>query len=174
MKTRTYYILNILKIAALLSFALISLYTFLFSVLFIGGLIDSNFINIGYSENLLVDIRTHYIWEYLKMGILIISQYALYTYIWYITSNVLRSVNLSQPFTLKVAKTMEKISITLLFIWIISYTGDKVILHYKEEFLKFFFSTTEFKYLFSAGIMYIFSQIFKRGVEIQTENDLTV
>lgn len=69
---------------------------------------------------------------------------------------------------------MEKISYILFGICVLSsihnihlnYLSGKISIPLKD------WDTGEF--LFMAGLVFIFSQIFKRGVAIQKENDLTV
>jgi TRAP-type mannitol/chloroaromatic compound transport system permease small subunit len=87
---------------------------------------------------------------------------------------ILQKVKLVNPFTLQVTTLIGKISFILVLTsllaalinfharWIFNETGIR---EAKPD---------AFGYIFVAGLVFVIAQIFKRGVEIQTENDLTV
>jgi hypothetical protein len=64
----------------------------------------------------------------------------------------------------------------LLGVWIVSSIFWKISLYYLSKSTGLQLPTTNSgdEYLFITGIIYIISQIFKRGIEIQEENQLTV
>jgi hypothetical protein len=64
----------------------------------------------------------------------------------------------------------------LLGVWIVSSIFWKTYIHYLSEAtgIKLPTNNTGDEYLFMAGMIYIISQVFKRGIEIQEENNLTV
>ena len=104
-----------------------------------------------------------------------ISVTALKSYIWFKVIDLISKLNLDSPFTTIVAKKLEKISYILLEIAILCIIG-KGYMDYISKNISMNISG-DFRpqeYLFMAGIVYIISQIFKRGVEIQAENELTV
>lgn len=87
---------------------------------------------------------------------------------------VLTRINLKTPFTMTVARSLARISYLLLSIAVIA-----VVFNANSEWLmkhqNIPVEKTAFEpFLFSAGLIYIISQIFKRGVELQSENELTV
>ena len=75
---------------------------------------------------------------------------------------------------MEVAKKLEKIAYTLLLVWvaILLYNGQLKWLSKDVTGLQEMNLSTDF--IFYAGLVFIVSQIFKKGVEIQTENELTV
>ncbi|GAB3176802.1 hypothetical protein GCM10027291_39530 [Telluribacter humicola] len=94
-------------------------------------------------------------------------------------------MNLSSPFTITVANKLLAISYVLLSIWIISFI-NKSFNHYLnkrmpevvnamgeigKDLITFNINGA---YLLAAGIVYIIAQVFRRGVELQQENELTI
>ncbi|RAJ05467.1 Protein of unknown function (DUF2975) [Chitinophaga skermanii] len=114
-------------------------------------------------------------WYYIGMISLLIGYSIFKAHIAYMMIKVLESVKLESPFTKKIVKLLEGISYTFLTIAIIvavyNGTGEWMFKHAgindKPQL------PTE-QFLVLAGLVFILSQIFKRGVEIQAENDLTV
>ncbi len=85
---------------------------------------------------------------------------------------------MENPFTMEVARSLEKISYILLNIWILGFIAstfsfwltnqNEILPNSLQEALG------SKGFLFMAGLLFIVSQIFKRGVELQSENELTV
>jgi hypothetical protein len=120
------------------------------------------------------NLRQYDFWHYtgiisLKASILIVEAYTAYLVI-----KVLSSIKMTSPFTMEVAKKLEKIAYTLLLVWvaILLYNGQLKWLSKDVTGLQEMNLSTDF--IFYAGLVFIVSQIFKKGVEIQTENELTV
>jgi hypothetical protein len=174
LKTRTQQILMVMRILAW--------------VAFIGYMIEAGTILLSYgmsclnpeaSRNLyqglnLYNLRQFNFWHYTLTVSFVVSISIMKSYVWYLVIKALSKISLSNPFKTEVAKTLEKISYVLFGTWLVGMlssghtswlmklTGE---LHGKwvsEEFI------------FMAGLVFVISQIFKRGVEIQSENDLTV
>ena len=110
---------------------------------------------------------------YLMSFVIVIA--ALKATVWYWLFDLLLKLKLKSPFSLDVANRLERISYVLLGVWIISFTG--------KAYVKWLSKTSGVhlvdagigdEYLFISGVVYIISQIFKRGIEIQEENQLTV
>lgn len=78
------------------------------------------------------------------------------------------------PFKMEVAHTLERISYVLFGTWVVGKVGNA----YTGWLLKItgelFGSWVSGEFVLMAGLVYIISQVFKRGVEIQNENELTV
>jgi hypothetical protein len=95
--------------------------------------------------------------------------------VWYSIILVLSGLNLKNPFSKNVAKILENISIQLLGIWVVTVVGEQSIRWIaKNSGLDIGTLPAEHEYLFFAGIIYVISQVFKRGIELQEENELTV
>jgi magnesium-transporting ATPase (P-type) len=89
--------------------------------------------------------------------------------------SLLSKLNIRSPFTFDVTRKLEKLAYALLSVWVIALIGRI----YTEWFSKRFGETLEVidpheGFLFAAGIVYITSQLFKRGIEIQEENLQTI
>jgi hypothetical protein len=90
-----------------------------------------------------------------------------------------KKLNMSQPFSREVGHFIFKISYLALSIGLFSWWGVK----YTEWFVKQGVKMPDIEYLrlggadvwlFMGVILFVIAQIFKRGIEIQTENELTV
>ncbi|CAM4209140.1 DUF2975 domain-containing protein [Aquirufa beregesia] len=95
---------------------------------------------------------------------------ALKAYVAHLVIKVLSKINLKSPFDMEVALQMEKISIMILYLWLIS-LGARI---YQEILDLPNMDWNGGEALFLSGLIFLFAQIFKKGVEIQAENDLTV
>jgi len=94
-------------------------------------------------------------------------------YIAFQLTELLRDFNLASPFNDQVVKLMEKICIAIIFVWFI------VLLH--NIHLKILEKTVglESNYLETGsliwlGMVYVLAQIFRRGIEIQSDNEYTI
>ena len=96
-------------------------------------------------------------------------------YIWYYIFDFLNKLSLKNPFTVEIAAKVQKISYFLFELWVVAVIGNEFIRFVsKESGINLVNHFNHGEYFFMAGIVYIISQIFKRGVEIQEENELTV
>jgi len=107
---------------------------------------------------------------------LIIAASALKAIIWYVVFKLLLKLKLQTPFTMEVEKKLERIAFLLLGVWLVGSEFWKVYIYYlsKETGIQLPTNSSGDEYFFMALIVYIISQIFKRGIEIQEENQLTV
>ncbi len=120
-------------------------------------------------------LKDHGLWYYILAMSLVISISALQIYVWYCVIQLLSKLNLRNPFSMEVANNLKDISYGLLSIWLVSVVG-KIYIEWTAK------ATGETQtgigvadeFFFIAGIVYIIAQVFKRGIEIQEENQLTV
>jgi Protein of unknown function (DUF2975) len=115
---------------------------------------------------------------YAGMVILIVLIWWLKAFMLYWLIKIFRKVNHVNPFTKEVATLIQNISLTTLAISLFMLTANVysnwlskkgVVLNNLHEYIE-----GGAGFLFMAGIIYFIAQVFKRGVEIQSENDLTV
>ncbi|MGB4844296.1 MAG: DUF2975 domain-containing protein [Ferruginibacter sp.] len=113
-------------------------------------------------------------WHYtgivsLKAAIFIVQAYTAFLVI-----KVLSTIKMTNPFTMDVAKRLEKIAYTLILAWvaILIYNGQLKWLSKDVAGLQEQSISSEL--IIYAGLVFVIAQIFKKGVEIQTENELTV
>lgn len=99
--------------------------------------------------------------------------YITQAYIAFLMTRLLSGLNISRPFSADVVKLMQQISYSILFVWIVVmvYNIHVAILEKSYGIVATYISGDS---IFLAGIVYVLSQMFKRGVEIQSENELTV
>jgi len=127
-------------------------------------------------DQTLFSIREHSTTYYVYAMCLNIAVSVLKALVWFLVFDLLSKLKLQTPFSKEVAIKLERIAYLLLGVWIVSSAFWKIYIYYLAQDTGIHLPTANIgdEYLFVAGIIYIISQIFKRGIEIQEENDLTV
>ena len=177
MKTKTEIILIVLKYLALLGGIGFSIEC--------GAELTSlvvSFVNPGWAKNVYKFnpdwflIRERNAWFYIFGMSIVIFTSALKATVWYQIFYLLEKFQLQSPFSMKVTNKLELIAILLLGVWVLMGIIGKIFAWYliQDTSLSFPNYETGGDYFFIAGIVYIISQIFKRGIEMQEENQLTV
>ncbi len=143
----------------------------------------SLFINPVGAENLymglnLSSLYAYNIEYYVNVMSLIIFLSGLKAYVIYLVIKIFLKINFVQPFSADVSLLISRISHVALGIGILTLIANSyckwlmkrtVTLPSLQDYLG---SGSEF--LLLAGIIFIIAQVFKRGIEIQSENELTV
>ncbi len=117
-------------------------------------------------------------WVYFGLYGFILTISALKAYLFYVVIELLSKLDLEKPFNSSVSGHITKISYITLFVGIISYIARQTAMgltHYgfdTSPLSKFWTDSKAF--ILMAAVLYIIASIFKRGVELQNENDLTV
>lgn len=124
----------------------------------------------------LFSIRDQSISYYVIGMVLTILALAFKVLIWYTLFELLQKLKLQTPFTIDVERKLEKIAYLMFGVWLMSSIFWKIYAFYllQDTGIQLSVNTSGDEYLFLAGIVYIISQVFKRGIEIQEENQLTV
>lgn len=102
----------------------------------------------------------------------------LKAYLFYLVIVLVTKIDLLKPFNHFVSKQILQISYNTFAIGILSYIARqtaKYLLHhgYQIDMLNKFWADSQ-AFIIMAAIIYIIAIIFSKGVELQTENDLTV
>ena len=99
--------------------------------------------------------------------------FATEAYIAYLVAKLLGGLDLKKPFNMHVQKLMQKISYGILNLWIIAILHNSHVRYIakRHDFNMDLFSSD---FIFLAGVIFIFAQIVKRGIDIQSENELTI
>ena len=102
----------------------------------------------------------------------------LKAYLFYVVIRLLSKLNLSKPFNSFVSEQITQISYYTFSIGVLSYiarqTAKNLQHHgYVIDNLNEFWGDSQ-AFILMAAVIYVIATIFKKGVEIQTENDLTV
>ncbi len=98
--------------------------------------------------------------------------------LFYIVIMLMLKMDLSKPFSTFVARQISLISYFTLIIGLLSFIGRQLVkglMHhgFVPSNLTHFWADSE-AYILMGAVIYIIATIFKKGVEIQNENDLTV
>ena len=176
MKTRTEIILVVLKYLALLAAIGFSIECGTQIFYLVASYLTPDWAKNGNQmERVWYRIHEYSTWYYLCAMSITISISALKAWIWYLIFDLLLKLQLKSPFSMVVTKKLEKIAYRLLEVWFLISIVGKYLSQYLMKATGIQLPTSSGdEYFFIAGIVYIISQIFKRGVEMQEENQLTV
>ena len=119
-------------------------------------------------------IRQYDFWQYTGTVTMMVAIVLMEAYIAYLVTVVLSKIKMVKPFAPEVSKVLEKISTMMLFTWICAlfYNGHQAWLAKNIAGMQANYIPGEF--ILMAGVVFVLAQIFKKGVELQTENELTV
>ncbi len=98
--------------------------------------------------------------------------------LFYIVIRLMHKMNLSKPFNSFVARQISQISYYTLLIGLLSYIARQLaknLMHhgFVTDNLNQFWADSQ-AFILMGAVLYIIATIFKKGVDIQNENDLTV
>lgn len=176
MKIKTEQILTFLKIVAWLAFVGYSIKAGAQTVALVVGFIDPTLSEKLYEVNpLFLKLRQYNVQYFVNAMSLQVFLSATTAHIWYMAIRLLSKLNLKTPFSREVAKRLEKIAFEILGLWLVNIVAMAYLKRLEKatgELLGDFGIGDEF--LLVAAIVYIVSQIFKRGIELNEENELTV
>jgi hypothetical protein len=120
------------------------------------------------------ELRSISFWYYVQTVSFLVAIPMLKAHASYLVIQTLSKFNLKNPFTMEVVKKLESISYILLGTWVVTILSNAHT-RWIEKMTGAFYGTYESgEFIFIVGLVYIFSQVFKRGVEIQSENELTI
>ncbi|MEQ3656566.1 MAG: DUF2975 domain-containing protein [Dokdonia sp.] len=100
-------------------------------------------------------------------------QFSMQAYIAYLVISLLSNLNIQRPFNASVLKIMQRICYCLLLLWVII-VGHNFHVGILEANTGISANLLPSEFVYIAGIIYIFSLLFKRGLELQSENELTI
>lgn len=151
-----------------------------------GGLLVNFFISLykpEFVQNLYQKLDLSEMYEESKLAFFGIYSFILAISIlkaclFYIVVRLLRKMDLSHPFNTYVSRQILLISYYTLLIGLLSHIGRQLaenLTHHGfiTNNLNQFWTDSQ-AYIFMGAVIYIIATIFKKGVEIQNENDLTV
>lgn len=165
-----------------------SIMNVVFWIIFIGFLIKAGAILISYIVSLinpiaatdlylsldLSDLQSANIWHYTSYVSFVITFLVIKAYMSYIVIKIFQVLDMSRPFSEAVSQLISKLShITIAAAILAMIAGGYVKWLLKSGFdLNQNFGSSQF--LFLAGIIFIIAEIFKRGIALQSENELTI
>ncbi len=117
-------------------------------------------------------------WAFYGMYSFILVVAVLKACLFYIVAMLMHKIDLSKPFNSFVSEQITKISYCTFSLGILSYIARataKNLQHrgYATDNLNQFWADSQ-AFILMAAVIYVIATIFKKGVEIQNENDLTV
>ncbi|MBS1681331.1 MAG: DUF2975 domain-containing protein [Bacteroidetes bacterium] len=117
-------------------------------------------------------------WTFFLMYTMILAVSFMKAELFYRVAMLMHKIDLSKPFNVWVSEQILKISYSTLFIGLFSYSAKqtaKNLQHrgYTIAQLHQFWEASQ-AFILMAAVIYIIALIFKKGVELQNENDLTV
>lgn len=177
MKIKTETILTVSKYLALLGGVGCSILFGSQILTLVSSFINPEWAKLTYQVDLnLFSIRDQSIVFYVFAMILTIAVSVLKALFWYKVFGLLSEIKLQTPFSREVVKKLEMMAYIMFYVWIVSSIFWKTYTFYlkQETGIQLPIRNSDDEYLFMAGIIYIISQIFKRGIELQEENQLTV
>ena len=157
-------------------------------MVFIGLCIDSgaylfrfifSFINPHYFKDIiLAEMQEKQSGHYIGIMSFIIALSLLKTYLFYLVIKIFLKLNIVKPFDTEIAKLIQKISYETFSIAIVSLVAH----HYTKTLIQSGFGVSHLEkhwndvpaFLMMAAIIYIIAQIFHKGIELQSENELTI
>lgn len=161
-------------------------------IVFIGLCIESGTLIFNFTYAIYKPIAAHNIYKGLDLSVLLQKNLAhfiglmsfivvistLKAYLFYLVVKIFMKLNFVKPFSVEISKLIEMISIEVLSIAIVGaiakqYTKKLVQSGYEISFVNEYWNDTG-AFLMMAATIYVISQIFKKGIELQNENDLTV
>lgn len=117
-------------------------------------------------------------WQFFNLMTLIITMSALKAYIAYLVVQIFTKIDFDSPFNISSAKRLEKISHVALGTGVLALIANGYNMYlYKRSIIDLSaqpFVEGSREFLFLAGIIFIIAQIFKKGVALQNENELTI
>ena len=181
MKTQTEKILNILRIIAWIG------YIGTIALTIIVGIATIYFISFSdadFTKNVTISdaklsfrtLKNDYLGRLIFYYILFLIKTYFVIKIWRLAKDALTNININNPFTSDTSIIIEKIAHLMIVIGVMNFIIGQYVIdleglitnHFKYNF------SPDLSYIFGIGIVYLISQIFKRGVELQEENELTV
>lgn len=145
---------------------------------FVFSIFNPRMIQHLYQKLDLIDLFNRNQWAFLGVFSFVLFVSFLKAYLFYMIVMLMYRVDLAKPFNNYVSEKITQVSYCTLAIGIISYVARQTVnslQHYGYELsnLDQFWVDSQ-AFILMAAVMYVFATIFRKGVELQTENDLTV
>lgn len=172
---KTHQILEILKVVAWILFIGLCINTGAMLISFLISL----FVNPEGAKNLYLGMNMSELlaygkWHYITMASLIVILSGLKAYLLFQVIKIVSKINLSHPFSPYIAGLISKMSGIALQIGITAFIAITYAKWLMKKGVHFTFEGGEVEFLFLAGILFVIAIVFKRGIELQSENELTI
>ncbi|MDB5118864.1 MAG: hypothetical protein JWN56_82 [Sphingobacteriales bacterium] len=167
-----------LNIVACLIFAGLCVEAGALVVNFFFSLYKPEFVQNLYQKLDLSQMYEHSKWAFFSMYSFILSIAILKAVMFYVLMMLSMEIDMKKPFNSHVSRQISKISYYTLSIGLLSYIARESARNlqhhgYVIDTLNQFWADSQ-AFILMAAVIYVIATIFKKGVEIQNENDLTV
>ncbi len=173
-QTRTEQVLTVMHILAWVAFVGFAIEGGAVLISYVVSCIDPDAAKNIYKGLDLFNLRQFNFWHYTLHISFMLLLSTLKSYVWYLVIKTLSNLKLENPFKMETVKKLEKISYTLFATWIAGMTSSAHTAWLVKVTGEIHGNYVSGEFIFMAGLVFIISQVFKRGVEIQSENELTV
>ncbi len=112
--------------------------------------------------------------KYIGVASMLIALTAMKAYLAFLVVKLFLKFDLNHPFNEKTASLISEISYYALSIGIVAIIAEQYGERIIEQGIMLQIDWGAEQFLFFAGIIYIIALVFKKGVEIQNENELTI
>lgn len=172
---KTEQILEILKVIAWIIFIGLCIRTGALFISFIVSLfIQSDGTQFLYMEWNFSELFSTSKIHYIILASFIIFLSGLKAWLFYHVVKIISRININHPFSEYIAGIISKLSGISLQIGIVAFITNVYAKYLMNNKISFNYDGGETEFLFLAGILYVIAVIFKRGIELQSENELTV
>ncbi|MEQ9466650.1 MAG: DUF2975 domain-containing protein [Ekhidna sp.] len=171
----TKQILDILKVVSWVLFIGLCIYAGAILTAFTVSL----FVNTEAAKDLymgmdLSQLHSYGLSHYIALVSLVVTLAALKAYLFFQVVKIISKVNVTHPFTKEISTLISKISTIALQIGITAVIADGYAKWLMKKGLSFTYESGGTEFLLLAGIVFVIAQIYKRGIELQSENELTI
>ncbi len=174
MRTRTDILLTVMNVLAWITFIGLMIKAGAFLVSYVVSVVNPEGSKNVYNGLNLYDLRQFSFWHYTYSISFMVALLILESYTAYLVIKVLSKIKMANPFKIEISRNLEKISYYIFCIWVLVELYDAHIKWLMKKVPGLEENLISGEFIFLAGIIFVFSQIFKKGVEIQSENELTV
>lgn len=116
--------------------------------------------------------------EYSILVLCIIAIFILQTILFFVLLQIFKNINLVSPFHEKIGKLILKLSLLSLVIGVLSKLTVGFSFRYTNQGMEFPYLIEHIglgdAFLLFAGMLFFISVLFKKGIELQNESDLTI
>ena len=174
MKTKTETILIVMNVLTWIAFVGLMIEAGAVLVSWFVSLVNEEAAKNLYMRFDLSSLKQSSVWLYsislfFKFGLLSLKALAAYLVI-----EILWKLNIINPFTVEISRRIEKMSYVVLSAGILALVSDGYHNWLNHRGFNFPQGPDPGEFLFLAGILFIVAQTFKKGVELQSENELTI
>jgi hypothetical protein len=173
-QTRTQQILTVMKILSWVAFFAFAIEAGAILFSYIMSVVNPDAARKFYKVSNLYTLRQLSLWYFTGTVSFMVALAAMKAYISFLVIKILSGINLSSPFKTETVIRLEKISYQFFGMWLIAMISAGYAAWLVKLTGEMHGTYTSGESIFVAGLVFIVSQVFKRGVEIQSENELTV